>query len=312
MTTKPPVPSVEDKVVDVSSIGILPTNLGRWKSARVAPTWLVESIRDLGLLQAPVVRPAGFPLDPPNKDYILVIGEKRMLALRELGASVARVSVRTFESPEHAHAAAIAENIDRDELTLHDEMQVVVRYAKTTRRDVGIVARDLRMSVKRVNLYLKAHSQMAPDLMKDMVAIQSRAHAVTFLTAAARTARHEEQRAMVYGDRVPAGRARKLPHLIKALQIVQTSEVLTLKMTPKLRRIYASMPHLEPHQPLSPRERALVTLILKWTTPGSGEHFPLLGERDKEVREALREGHAKNQELKAETKKNLEILAKKE
>lgn len=312
MTTKPPVPSVEDKVVAMSSIGILPTNLGRWKSARTAPPWLVESIKDLGLLQAPVVRPAGFPLDPPNKEYILVIGEKRMLALRELGASVVRVSVRTFESPEHAHAAAIAENIDRVELTLHDEMQVVVRYAKTTHRDVAAVARDLRMSVKRVNLYLKAHGQMAPDLMKEMATIQSRSHAVTFLTAAAHTKSHEEQRAMIYGDGPPkAGRARRMSHLIKALEIVQTSEVLALRTSRKLRYVYASAPHLEPHRPLSARERDLIALVLKWTMPGSGSHFPLCGIREKE-HEALREGRAKSQELKAETKKNIEILAKKE
>lgn len=275
MTTKHSVitPGVEDKVVPVASIGILPTNLGRWKRSRVAPPWLVESIKDLGLLQAPVVRPAGFPLDPPNKDYVLVIGEKRMLAIREIGAELVRVSVRTFPSPEKAHAAAIAENIERVDLSLHDEMQVVVRYAKTARRNAHEVAKDLRMQQRKVETYLKAHAQMSPALLKEFATITSRAHGFLFLSAAVRTKNHERQHAIVYGKLKPLPRKRNVRAIVKAVEMVRSAEVLKLRLKGK----EAAMAHMEAHRPLNARERDLVALVLQWMIPtqGTANYFPL-------------------------------------
>jgi ParB/RepB/Spo0J family partition protein len=273
MATKPkPEPSVEDKVVPISSIAIPDQNLGRWKNARLAPIWLVNSIRELGLLQPPVVRPSGFPLDPPNKDYVLVIGEKRFLAARELGVSVLRVSVRTFESPERAHAAAIAENVDRVDLSLHDEMQVVVRYAKTTRRDVQQVAKDLRMTRKQVATYLTAHSQMAPALMVDFAAIQSRNHGLLFLAAAVQTKDHAEQAGIIFQRGPSRPRKRPFQEIRSAIEMVRSAEVVVLRSAPSLQRTFAA--HMDPKTPLSPRERDLVALALEWTVPSSVARRP--------------------------------------
>ena len=283
---------VEDKVVDLASIAIPETNLGRWKRARVAPRWLVESIREVGLLHAPVVRPATFPLDPPQP-YVLVVCEKLLLAVRELGATVIRVSVRTFPSPEKAHAAAILENMDRVELTLHDEMQVVARYSKATRRTALDVAHDLHLPPKRVQWYLKAHAQMAPDIMKAFAACQNRTHAMIYLSTAVRTKDHDEQRALLAGTNITNNKKRRrrtVSRILEQIETLNTAEALTIRPG------FKALDVLGADEPLSQRERALMALALEWTLPhhnvrnggGPANLFPVLSTSEEKIQKQRR------------------------
>lgn len=270
--------SVEDTVVPLSSVGLPATNLGRWKSKRLAPSWLVASIKKHGLINPPVVRPATLPGDPPNKDYVLVTGEKRFLSLREIGVADIRVSIRTFASPEAAHAAAIAENLDREELTLHEEMQVVVRYAKATKRPPILIARDLNLPEKRVASYILAEKQMAPDLLRKFAQCTGRPVAILYIRAATQTPDHEEQRRLAQrftsSPRLQR-RSRRGSVVEKTLTMIRSAEVL--KISSRVRKEVLEM--LDPEVPLTARERTLCTLLLEWIAPlpgtGRREHLPL-------------------------------------
>lgn len=303
----PQAPDVREEVLPINSIARI-DNLGRWKSARLAPMWLVDSIREHGLLEPILVRPRGLSLDPPNKPYVLVAGEKRLLAVTELGDSVIRASVRSFVSAEKAHAAAIVENLHRTDLSLHDEMQVVARYSKRTRRSPAAIAHDLQLPLRRVQTLLKASEQMAPDLMFEFSKCQSRLRAKIFLIAANKTKDHGEQRDLVYNTSKTSVRRRPIRDVQSAIEMLRTAEVVAIRSLSVLKDAPETR-HLRAATPLTPRERDLISLCLQWTLPQRHVRtlLPLQGTNEDKLRKERRaqREEAKNNKTRI-TKADLE------
>jgi ParB/RepB/Spo0J family partition protein len=169
-------PSVEDRVIPLAAI-VIRENAGRFLRVRTAPKELVESIRSVGLLHPPVVEPD--PSSPPLWDgpgldaslvrgrFILVIGEKRVLALRELQAVVTRASIRTFSSKTERDASAYHENKVRKDLGLYEECQVVARFVKSHGLSISEASRALRTPPVTVGLYVRAVTKLAPALLEE-------------------------------------------------------------------------------------------------------------------------------------------------
>jgi ParB family transcriptional regulator, chromosome partitioning protein len=77
---------------------------------------LADSIRELGLLQPPVVRPDG------DGGYVLVMGERRWRACQTIDG-LSKIKVIVSAEPDHGRAflQAIAENVNRADMTLMEE-----------------------------------------------------------------------------------------------------------------------------------------------------------------------------------------------
>lgn len=74
---------------------------------------LANSIKELGLLNPPVVTP----------EYILVAGERRLRALKHLGYQQITVNIMTFEDYEQKLKAEIHENEHRKEFTFSERLE---------------------------------------------------------------------------------------------------------------------------------------------------------------------------------------------
>jgi ParB family chromosome partitioning protein len=118
-----------------------PTQPRRWFDGEQLAA-LTDSIRELGLIQALVVRPVG-------ERYQIVCGERRYRACLALGMKMVRADIREVDEAT-AYKLALAENVQRNSLTPVEE---AVAYQRLL--DDGLsqaaVARGLGIDRRRVS-----------------------------------------------------------------------------------------------------------------------------------------------------------------
>ncbi|MER6086749.1 ParB/RepB/Spo0J family partition protein [Streptomyces bluensis] len=78
---------------------------------------LADSIRENGLLQPVVVRPA----EGAEAPYILIAGERRWRSCQEAGLDVIPAKVIKNADEEKAYVLSIAENVNREDMTIMEE-----------------------------------------------------------------------------------------------------------------------------------------------------------------------------------------------
>ncbi|MGW2878394.1 ParB/RepB/Spo0J family partition protein [Streptomyces sp. NPDC001233] len=78
---------------------------------------LTGSIKENGLLQPVVVRPTGSAEAP----YVLIAGERRWRSCKEAGLEVIPAKVIKDVSEENAYVLSIAENVNREDMTIMEE-----------------------------------------------------------------------------------------------------------------------------------------------------------------------------------------------
>lgn len=131
---------------------------------------LTDSIRELGLIQAILVRPVG-------DRYQIICGERRYRACRELGLSHVRADVREVDD-QTAYKLALSENVQRNSLTAIEEAWA---YRKIL--DEGLsqadAARALGIDRRRISekLLLLALPDGAQELLSARADIFTERHA---------------------------------------------------------------------------------------------------------------------------------------
>ena len=120
---------------------------------------LAENINRYGLLQPVVVLQQGDKFD-------LIIGQRRLLAIRKLGWEKIPATVLGDIDPVKSTILSISENIHRRELPYRDMVEacdvLFDRY-----QDVGLIARELGVHVSTVQRYLS--HRIVPEPIKEMV-----------------------------------------------------------------------------------------------------------------------------------------------
>jgi ParB/RepB/Spo0J family partition protein len=107
---------------------------------------MVESIRSVGLLQPPLVRPVG-------KGYELVFGEKRWRACSKIGEKML-VYVEELSDAD-AHLRTITENAQRSDLTpleMADQIQTLLKDGMTMEQVADRLGRDVKTVARRARL----------------------------------------------------------------------------------------------------------------------------------------------------------------
>jgi ParB family transcriptional regulator, chromosome partitioning protein len=129
--------------VPLAAIHVEPGRNPRRAFRAAAMARLVESIRDQGLIQPPLVRP-----HPERADeFYLIAGERRLRALREIGAEEVPVLVREVDA-DQARVLGTLENLDRTDLSPAEEARVARenRDAHDGDSDRALTARTLGRS----------------------------------------------------------------------------------------------------------------------------------------------------------------------
>jgi len=108
---------------------------------------LVESIRQHGVLQPLLVRPA-------NGHYQLIAGERRLLAARQAGLEM--VPCRVLELDDRRVCeAALEENLKRQDLNVLEKAQAFQDYLQRFGTSIEDLARQLSMNRSTVSNYLR-------------------------------------------------------------------------------------------------------------------------------------------------------------
>jgi len=108
---------------------------------------LVESIRQHGVLQPLLVRPA-------NGHYQLIAGERRLLAARQAGLEM--VPCRVLELDDRRVCeAALEENLKRQDLNVLEKAQAFQDYLQRFGTSIEELARQLSMNRSTVSNYLR-------------------------------------------------------------------------------------------------------------------------------------------------------------
>ncbi|MDH3617710.1 MAG: ParB/RepB/Spo0J family partition protein [Nitrosopumilus sp.] len=125
---------------------------------------LAKSIKNEGLLNPPLVQKEG-------KDYLLMSGQRRLAAMKRLGAKKIPVHLLTKNSAydlENAKAASVVENIHRNDMD-HKEIADACKFLS---EQVGksAAAKSMGMSPRTLNKYLGFAG--VPDKLKLLVPSQ--------------------------------------------------------------------------------------------------------------------------------------------
>lgn len=103
---------------------------------------LRESIRTLGQIEAIIVEP-----DPEGNGYLIVAGERRWRAIKSLDEiQDIRCIVREFENPRIRHAIQLAENFDREDLSIVDKAKGIEKLIQLHDGDVENAAKSIGKS----------------------------------------------------------------------------------------------------------------------------------------------------------------------
>lgn len=111
-------PSPAGNQVDITRIHVAPGHNPRRHFGSADYQRLVASIRTNGLIQPLTVRPRA------DGDFELISGERRLRALREIGAAAVPVNVRDVDDAT-ARVLALCENLDRADISPAEEAQYV-------------------------------------------------------------------------------------------------------------------------------------------------------------------------------------------
>lgn len=122
---------------------------------------LKASIDEEGLLQPLVVS----PVDKKKGKYFLVCGHRRLRALMELGHSKVNVTVHEGDD-EMLAIAALAENLQREEMNPYEEAKAIQKYIKTYDSTQSAVAKRLGKSTAYVSNRLKLLEKSTPELQQ--------------------------------------------------------------------------------------------------------------------------------------------------
>ena len=112
-----PSPEAVAQLVDIDSITVAPQPRRYFDPDKQEQ--LIESIKKHGILEPLIVRPSG------KETYILVAGERRYRAAKEIGRKQVPISVREL-SDQEALELALLENLQRDDLNPIDETEGVL------------------------------------------------------------------------------------------------------------------------------------------------------------------------------------------
>lgn len=138
-----------------------------WKEAqartldREGITDLAKSIKNEGLLNPPLVQKEG-------KQYMLMSGQRRLVAMKRLGAKKIPVHVITKKTAyelEDAKAASVVENIHRADMSQKDTAEAC-RFL-TEQVGKSKAARSMGMSIPTLNKYLGFAG--VPDRLQNLV-----------------------------------------------------------------------------------------------------------------------------------------------
>jgi ParB family chromosome partitioning protein len=126
---------------------------------------LAATIKAVGIIEPLIVRP-----DPEEAaHYILIAGERRLLAASMAGLAEVPVIVREIDSREAATVQAI-ENLQREDLTLADTAEGVaklIEHYKTPAAVAKILGKSAAWVSKRAGV-LKAHADVRAVLMEGL------------------------------------------------------------------------------------------------------------------------------------------------
>lgn len=139
-----------------------------WKEAqarsldREGISELAKSIKSEGLLNPPLVQKEG------KNSYLLMSGQRRLAALKRLGAKkvpVHLITKKTEYDLENAKAASVVENIHRNEMN-HKEIAEACKFL-TEQVGKSAAAKSMGMSLSTLNKYLGFAG--VPDKLKLLV-----------------------------------------------------------------------------------------------------------------------------------------------
>ncbi len=125
---------------------------------------LAKSIKNEGLLNPPLVQKEG-------KNYLLMSGQRRLAAMKRLGAKKIPVHLLTKKTEydlEDAKAASVVENIHRNDMN-HRDIAEACKYL-TEQVGKSAAAKSMGMSPKTLNKYLGFAG--VPDKLKELVPSQ--------------------------------------------------------------------------------------------------------------------------------------------
>jgi ParB family transcriptional regulator, chromosome partitioning protein len=120
---------------------------------------LAQDIAARGILQPPIVRPI-----PDTDRYEIVVGERRYQAAKQVGLERIPVIVREDLNDKEAEITSLVENIQREDLTLEDE----VRYFKMLQAKYDYSIREIADEVAhKSHTYVEVRLKLAdfPDLL---------------------------------------------------------------------------------------------------------------------------------------------------
>jgi len=119
---------------------------------------LSESIKDQGVLQPLVVRPAG------DRRYLIVAGERRFRAARLAGLDTVPAIVHNY-TDEQAMVVALVENVHRDDLTDIEKSDALCGIKDLTGKTWEALAEAVRLSEARVK-QLAQLQRLAPEVQE--------------------------------------------------------------------------------------------------------------------------------------------------
>lgn len=125
---------------------------------------LVDSIRKHGLLQ-PVVLLGSFG----NPPYELIVGQRRFLAHKEMGAETIKAIFAEDLDDWNARILSLGENMQRVELNHADKAKAITDLYIHFKRDERRVAKELGLKLRTVRDYIKIEERAthkAKDLLK--------------------------------------------------------------------------------------------------------------------------------------------------
>lgn len=192
---------------------------------------LAASIKVNGLMQPIVLRgPEG------NAPYDVVVGQRRFLAHKLLGASTIKASFTEAISDTDAVVLSLSENLLRQDLNQADIMRIVTRLYDEFGKNEYLVKEKLGLSIKAIRGYIKVESQATPKILKmihegfSMVdarrAIDAAqgdpAKADELVDAIAAMTKHEKTRAVEFGKANPKASAKEVVEKAQTPKIEET------------------------------------------------------------------------------------------
>ncbi|MCD9046759.1 PRTRC system ParB family protein [Luteimonas sp. MHLX1A] len=141
--------NADTQEIPVAMIRIAPEFNPRKKFDDADIAEFAERIRNSGWLSPPLVRP-----DPYGDGYLLVAGERRMRAIKVLGWTTVQVTVKAMSDGEHRRLA-LAENVDRRDLTIAEEVMYARDYLDSFEGDHAAASTALGWPVQRLRHRLK-------------------------------------------------------------------------------------------------------------------------------------------------------------